>query len=183
MFQDPSAIEALAQLVKQILHYAKQYRDINPPYGILSEVAKTLEKIGTNSSSAVNTIIHIIDLKKTRFWNIIEIDILGKIGADNPLAISALVKIFRTKDERRQEAIESLKKVLQGDLMAGITELRGDLKGWRRYGPCYNFMWHCAQNLPYPEFYQAWHKPKPLSLAQRITKLAFWSVLALLLIG
>ena len=122
--EESTAIEALAQLVKQIKHYKKYQEASN--YGILSEVAKTLGKIGTNSSSAVDTLIHILDIEKTSLYpDVTVIDILGKIGADNPLAISGLVKIFRTKDERRQEAIESLKKVLQRDLVTGITELRG----------------------------------------------------------
>ncbi|MBW4662848.1 MAG: hypothetical protein KME01_01380 [Chroococcus sp. CMT-3BRIN-NPC107] len=26
------------------------------------------------------------------------------------------------------------------------------------YETCYNLIWHCAQNMTYPDFYKAWHK-------------------------
>ncbi|WP_373693691.1 hypothetical protein [Limnofasciculus baicalensis] len=25
------------------------------------------------------------------------------------------------------------------------------------YDACYRLIWHCAQNMTYPDFYQAWH--------------------------
>ncbi len=28
-----------------------------------------------------------------------------------------------------------------------------------RFNHSYKVIWHCAQNLPYPDFYQAWHNP------------------------
>ncbi|MGD1715164.1 hypothetical protein [Dapis sp. BLCC M172] len=28
-----------------------------------------------------------------------------------------------------------------------------------RFNKCYEIIWNCAQTLPYPEFYQAWHSP------------------------
>ncbi len=28
-----------------------------------------------------------------------------------------------------------------------------------RFNECYKIIWKCAQTLPYPEFYQAWHPP------------------------
>ncbi len=27
-----------------------------------------------------------------------------------------------------------------------------------RFKDCYSVIWHCAQNMPYPDFYQAWHQ-------------------------
>ena len=28
---------------------------------------------------------------------------------------------------------------------------------FERFEDCYKVIWHCAQTLPYPEFYKAWH--------------------------
>ena len=27
-----------------------------------------------------------------------------------------------------------------------------------RYEACYRLIWHCAQNMTYPDFFEAWHK-------------------------
>ncbi|WP_442936850.1 hypothetical protein [Nostoc sp.] len=29
---------------------------------------------------------------------------------------------------------------------------------WRLDGDYYDLAWKCAQNMPYPDFYQAWHQ-------------------------
>jgi hypothetical protein len=176
------AIDTLAKLIELTINYAKRYRLILN-YGIIAEAVKTLEEIGISSPIVINALLCVIDVQKHKATGIIGIVALGKVGAGNPRAISKLVKIFRTKYDLRREVIESLKKALQENLVAGVTELRWDLMNWRRCGPSSDLMWYCAQNISYPEFYQAWHKPKPLSFPQRLTKLAFWSLLALLLVG
>ena len=33
------------------------------------------------------------------------------------------------------------------------------LSGYRQLDDeCYKLVWECAQNMPYPDFYQAWHQ-------------------------
>jgi predicted NACHT family NTPase len=58
-------------------------------------------------------------------------------------AIAALVQLLDTSQDQdtRRYAAESLGKID------------------KRYNSMYEFIWQCAQNLPYPEFYQAWHQP------------------------
>ncbi|WP_410223503.1 NACHT C-terminal alpha/beta 1 domain-containing protein [Limnospira platensis] len=30
---------------------------------------------------------------------------------------------------------------------------------FKQFNECYELIWNCAENLPYPDFYQAWHHP------------------------
>jgi hypothetical protein len=38
---------------------------------------------------------------------------------------------------------------------------------WRFDSHCYNVIWNCAQNMPYPDFYQAWHQHNITTRAMR----------------
>ncbi|MDZ7960649.1 MAG: HEAT repeat domain-containing protein [Aulosira sp. DedQUE10] len=59
---------------------------------------------------------------------------------------------------------DSLTKILQTEhLLQVLTALKGYLNeqfyknGSYRYEAVFNIIWHCAENLNYPDFYKAWH--------------------------
>jgi hypothetical protein len=61
------------------------------------------------------------------------------------------------------EKADCLKEFLQHeDLSKVVIYLKDYLEKFYknssyRYEPVYNIIWHCAQNMTYPEFYKAWH--------------------------
>nr|WP_317266189.1 HEAT repeat domain-containing protein [Arthrospira sp. SH-MAG29] len=97
------------------------------------------------------------------------IESLGEIGQGNPQAIVALVNLLATTEDEdiREEAVETLEKILTNPKQdAGVvTALKDNLSdevyqnNFYRFEASYKFIWNCAENLPYPEFYQAWHHP------------------------
>lgn len=75
-------------------------------------------------------------------------------------AIAALVQLLQsiTVDYyTRRQAASSLGKILQ--VNKHRFEVVKALSGyWQLNDEYYNLAWKCAQNMPYPDFYQAWHQ-------------------------
>jgi hypothetical protein len=92
---------------------------------------------------------------------------LGEIGAGNPTAIDALVKLIQTSQDEstRRRAAQSLEKTSEKTQMAAVVIALKDYLSQQtyknnsnQYRNCYSLLWHYAQTLPYPNFYQAWHQ-------------------------
>ena len=84
---------------------------------------------------------------------------LGKIGMGNEMAIRELVRLLEsTQDEKNTHwmAAASLGQIGMGNEMAIRALVRG-LRHPFRLGEAYQLMVSCAEALPYPEFYQAFH--------------------------
>ncbi|MBD2458857.1 HEAT repeat domain-containing protein [Nostoc sp. FACHB-87] len=113
----------------------------------ISALEKVLKSIPVNNS---------IDNDRTR-W--LAADSLWKIDPGNQEAILALVYVLQTSVNKYppRRAAESLKKYLQNneDRFQAVKALGSY---WQLDGEYYNLAWECAQNMPYPDFYQAWHQ-------------------------
>jgi HEAT repeat protein len=84
---------------------------------------------------------------------------LGKIAAVNEKAIAALVQLLQSTtvdDLTRRRAALSLETILQNNKHRAevVKALRSY---WQLNYEYYDLAWQCAQNMPYPDFYQAWH--------------------------
>ncbi|WP_371819370.1 hypothetical protein [Tolypothrix sp. PCC 7910] len=45
------------------------------------------------------------------------------------------------------------------ELTSKFTGARSEISSyWRLNYKFYDLAWECAQNIPYPDFYQAWHQ-------------------------
>ncbi len=95
-----------------------------------------------------------------------ETESLRNISQDNPVAIAALVELIRNSDDEitRSLVAESLGKIMKGKHFAtAVSGLKDYLTSEVRendfnlYKNCYKVIWDCAQNMTYPDFYQAWH--------------------------
>ncbi|MEG5060969.1 NACHT domain-containing protein [Microcoleus sp. A2-C5] len=95
-----------------------------------------------------------------------ETESLRNISQDNPVALAALVELIRNSGDEitRSLAAESLGKIMKGKHFAtAVSGLKDCLTSEVRenefslYRNCYKVIWNCAQNMTYPEFYQAWH--------------------------
>jgi hypothetical protein len=76
----------------------------------------------------------------------------------------------------RWQAADNLKKILRDEQLALIvTALKDYLSDEiydndpQRFHQCYKLIWYCAQTLPYPAFYQAWHNQRK-SFTQSLNK-------------
>ncbi|MEH2364645.1 HEAT repeat domain-containing protein [Nostoc sp.] len=95
---------------------------------------------------------------------------LGEIDPGNENAIAALVQLLQSNDvhnNTRKQAIESLEKILQ-DNEHCFAVVKALSSYWRLDDDYYDLAWKCAQNMPYPDFYQAWHQSNFATRAMRI---------------
>jgi energy-coupling factor transporter ATP-binding protein EcfA2 len=85
-------------------------------------------------------------------------------------AIKALIYLMKNQDSALvlSEATESLINNIRGDFFKKVVkELKSNLADEMqeinplRFKYSYEIIWHCAQQMSYPEFYNAWHHQPP----------------------
>ena len=73
-------------------------------------------------------------------------------GQTDPLDFELLFKV-----------VAALRKIF--DLLLNNRRLKGETFSvgvvQNSFVVCYKVLWHCAENMSYPEFYEAWHSPSP----------------------
>ncbi|WP_341733721.1 HEAT repeat domain-containing protein [Microcoleus sp. EPA2] len=130
------------------------------------QAADSLGKIGKDNPVAIQALVELIrnsDDEKNRRQAAYS---LGKISKDNPVAIQALVELIRTSQDEstRRHAADSLGKIMKGKHFAtAVSGLKDCLTSeisendFTLYHKCCLVLSDCAENMTYPEFYQAWH--------------------------
>lgn len=92
---------------------------------------------------------------------------LGEFAVGNPDSIKILTNLIRNSHSKEicAQAAKSLKKILQGKLFQEVVVKLKDCLSEQvgknepyRFFHCYEVIWHCAENMTYPAFYQAWHQ-------------------------
>ncbi|MBE9004043.1 HEAT repeat domain-containing protein [Fortiea sp. LEGE XX443] len=124
----------------------------------------SLEEIAIGNQTAISTLEKVLksipvnnsrDNDPTR-W--LAADSLWKINPGNKEAILALVYLLQTSVNKYppRRAAESLEEFLQNneDRFQAVKALSNY---WQLDGEYYDLAWKCAQNMPYSDFYQAWH--------------------------
>lgn len=124
-----------------------------------------LAEIASSDSTVIPKLFEMLhrskDIKiKNKF-----LTILGIAASKNIDATVALVKILQTTEDYvlGLNAIYFIKKIFKKDLLKvvvqGLKIYMEDIEDIE----VYEILWHCAQNMTYPEFYRAWHgEPSPL---------------------
>jgi predicted NACHT family NTPase len=127
----------------------------------------------TDRERAISTLVELINTPQNGYtwWHAVKS--LGIIGKNNPVAIAALVEFIGTCPDEliRMQAAKSLRIIspnnpvaivaasgLKNCLISEINE--NDYNRYENYIGYefrYTLIWSCAQNMTYPEFYQAWH--------------------------
>lgn len=165
---------ALTQLLQ-----TSQYEDI------LREAAYSLGQIDPGNEIALATLVKLIqttentDISQEAAYN------LGQIDPGNEIAIATLVRLIQTYQDNDENEFDDdeicftetfsyedkllyianyLREILPSDQMPQVvTGLKDYLEeqfyknSSYRYEAVLNIIWHCAQNMTYPEFYNAWH--------------------------
>ncbi|WP_199248988.1 HEAT repeat domain-containing protein [[Phormidium] sp. ETS-05] len=129
--------------------------------------AASLGRIDPGNRDAIDVLLEVLRTtknEKTRMW---AAQSLGEINPGNPEAIDVLVKLIETTEDEdtRWRSALSLPKILTTTQQYAevVTALKHNLcsevyhNNFDRFYQCYKLIWNCAENLPYPEFYQAWH--------------------------
>jgi len=99
---------------------------------------------------------------------------LGLIGIGNENAIAALVQLLQSNHVdyfTSERAADILGTILQNNKhrFAVVKVLSGDWH-WELDFVYYKVAWKCPQNMPYLDFYQAWHQHNVATLSIRTLK-------------
>ncbi len=138
---NPGNCKAVAVKIEILENTKHEYTSIVPdllkPFEDLWESSKALDslgEIGNGSKNAIHALVKVLEIAKAEYAR--------------RRATKSLLKIITT-DEHRQKVVS----LLQPHLKTETYENNFDL-----FKDCYVVLWDCAQNLPYPDFYQAWQK-------------------------
>ncbi|MEA5564063.1 NACHT domain-containing protein [Anabaena sp. UHCC 0399] len=128
---------------------------------IKGQAAVRLGQIAFGSQIAIAALVQLTQNPHINFLTQVQAAFsLGLINPGNKIAISTLVQLLLSKDvdeDTRSDAAESLGGILQNNqhrfevvkAVSGYLQLNNNR---------YSVLWKCAQNMPYPDFYQAWHQ-------------------------
>jgi HEAT repeat protein/energy-coupling factor transporter ATP-binding protein EcfA2 len=140
----------------------------NPNEDTLREAVMSLGRIGKSDPEAIDLLIELSC--KSQNWVIRWRAVQGLRYADtsHEKVIWMLIELIRTTSDQQIliEAAQSLGQILQRyPLSAAVSALKNtlptqinDKNDLHLYQECYEVLLHCAQTMPYPAFYQAWHQ-------------------------
>ena len=143
---DEKAIAALVQLL-----------NTSENESILVQVAESLGNIDHGNEKAISVLLQLIDTSENDETIVYALESLGNIGMNNEKAISALVQLL---DKSQNEYTHKLAAKSLGKIVTSNKDISLVVQALRRYkldSEDYDLIWNCAQNMPYPEFYQAWY--------------------------
>ena len=116
-----------------------------------------LAEIASIQSSVVSTLEEILNYNNNIHICQKITCVLGQAASKSIDATKAVVKLLTTTHEPiiASEAISFLKTILNSNLLAIVVI---GLKEYIENSETYEIIWHCAQIMPYPDFYEAWHQ-------------------------
>ncbi|MBW4609738.1 MAG: HEAT repeat domain-containing protein [Hassallia sp. WJT32-NPBG1] len=133
------------------------------------QAAESLGKIGSGNQKAIDALVELISNPQVDdfiLWQ--AASSLRQIGSGNSKAIDALVELIGNPQldySTRRDAAESLGEILLEEQMPSVVSGLKDYlspetykNDFERFNYCYKIIWKCAQSMPYPAFYQAWHQ-------------------------
>jgi HEAT repeat protein len=128
--------------------------------------AESLGKIDPGNQTAIAALVKLIESSEHKYPCAEVSNSLGEISTVRETAIAVLVRLIESTENElaRQKSSDRLKDILRDEHLAGIVvalkeylsheTYKNDVQ---RFQDCYKLIWHCAQNMSYPDFYQAWH--------------------------
>lgn len=123
-----------------------------------------LDLVNSNYTETVAGLIQALNLYKDTFTLQGIIELLGKVAIGDKSVVKHLIQFIRTHSPLLQLTPRALSKIILGDLFFEVVvDLKDDLQNEYyksnpfRYQQIYQVIWHCAQNMTYQDFYQAWH--------------------------
>ncbi len=159
---EPKASAALINLIRT-----------NPDEETLQEAVRSLGRIGKSDPEAIDLLIELSCKSQNLGIRWQAIQSLCYTDTNHEKAIWLLIELIgiNPNEQTGLEAAESLGQVLQRyPLRLAVSALKNILptqindiaKDLSLSQKCYNPLLHCAQTMPYPAFYQAWHQQERL---------------------
>ncbi|MBD2358529.1 HEAT repeat domain-containing protein [Tolypothrix sp. FACHB-123] len=137
------------------------------------QAAYSLGKIDPGNEIGIATLVELLQSNNLdEFTPWLAAYSLGKIDPGNEFAITALVQLLQSTTVDyyiRRDAAGSLGQIIQ-DNNHRFKAVEVVSRYWRVDDNFYNLAWKCAQNMPYPDFYQAWHQHNFATRALRTLK-------------
>lgn len=143
---------------------------------IRSLAARSLCNLNSSQRQAVHTLIDLLKSPQQRVNALYSLDANLREGTlifESKVAgifFNNLIEFVNSdRDEYHlRRAVDIMISAFSKDLvMTAVRNLKENLQdsvrenNLARYQSCYRLIWHCAQNMGYPEFYQAWHDTPP----------------------
>jgi HEAT repeat protein len=129
------------------------------------QAISSLGKIATGNKQAISALIDLIsNNSEDEETRIQAASNLAKINSDNSTAITVLVNLLCNSQRTYKQAAQALIEILPGNWCSTIISRLKDLTSVvdktnvEHSKACYEVLWHCAGNMTYPAFYQAWHQ-------------------------
>jgi hypothetical protein len=152
---DPDNLEAIKTLIKLV--------DSCTP--VASSYLESMN-LGKFKAEAITALAKVVEFNEDELMKIWAAKSLEKIEPRDLRSVHILIHFLKNgKKEFIQEAsVESLISFIRREqLIVIISELRDYLdeirqNDYKSYNICQKVVWHCAKNLSYPDFYQAWHQ-------------------------
>ncbi|WP_292760100.1 NACHT domain-containing protein [Nostoc sp. NOS(2021)] len=153
----------IVKILKEILNTTKNegiiYEAISDCIAYLA--VKELGTIANQNLNAINTLINIISHTNDNEIKIVGIKSLSKIGVGNLDVVNTLINLMKNPNESDNYRLirKSLLQVMQGRLFAvAVAGLKDNFIGKDEDNDDYSYLlWHCAENMSYPDFYRAWY--------------------------
>jgi hypothetical protein len=151
------AIDALVKLISK-----------SQPDDIQLQMAESLGQIDLGNEKAIDALVELISKPQLDYSTRSQAaESLKKIGSGNEKAIDALVELISKPQlyySTQLLAAFSLGEIMLKEQMPSVvTGLKDYLSpetyknDFERFDNCYKVIWKCAQSMPYPAFYKAWH--------------------------
>ncbi|MEG4583985.1 HEAT repeat domain-containing protein [Microcoleus sp. MOSTC5] len=133
---------------------------------IRCRLAECLGKIDKNHPVASATLVELIRNSGNADTRCRAASSLGKIEKYHPVALATLIELIPSYHPEYSifDPADSLLKIMKGKHFAtAVSGLKNRLTSeiykndLGRNERCHEVIWECAENMTYPEFYQAWH--------------------------
>ncbi|MEG4517254.1 MULTISPECIES: HEAT repeat domain-containing protein [unclassified Microcoleus] len=130
------------------------------------QAAECLGEIDNNNPVAIATLVELIRNSGDPDTRCRAASSLGKIDIGNSVAIATLIELIPNYHPEYYifDPADSLLKIMKGKQFAtAVSGLKNRLTSeiykndFGRNERCHRVIWNCAENMTYPEFYQAWH--------------------------
>jgi HEAT repeat protein len=159
----PERINSLLQII-----YDFTLNDVSIVMAAINLLHEIIIKFPTQKERIINHLLLIIGNTNNEDECLKAAFALCKIDLNNQ-AITKFMELIRTSQDLSgygiiTKSVGFLKEVATQKQMPKIInslkcclsdEVR--IREFKRFDACFDIIWHCAQNLPYPDFYRAWH--------------------------
>lgn len=143
-------------MMTELLNCEEEHLKVNAAIKLL--------EINTGNSEALNVLINQLHIGQSLLFRLVSAQfLLENIDSHNQESLEVLIDGVCQGD---RVAANSLIKVIQGNFFQIVVSSLKDHCTNRVYqinstfDECgYQVIWHCAQNMTYPDFHKAWHSP------------------------